>query len=372
MGLEGKLEDLPLIELLQIVAFAKKTGYLRVTGSSGRGVVIVRDGRVLFGCSWRTLERIRVLANDPSKITDAGNRENIASSLRDLTRLEKGSFRFELVTEITDTLGGVAIGPFMVKDGMDPQQLLLDLAVEKDNQERELTSLIDLAFRDDPKPELADAGDGSPARRGSTELRDKLSFRMLEATGAAANGAPETDEDREALVSRMTRRLVEHKDSHDVSALVLEVAARFVERGVLFLVRDGKARGVAGFGFAAVPSECVSASRRIVLDTRPASAWGAELSSGKMCRLRDGLHESAGEILSEIGPGTANEAVLVPMRANGATMLLLYGDNGRIGKPLEGLASLELFVAQAGLALENKLLQRRLEDKDETLLENIV
>jgi hypothetical protein len=38
----------------------------------------------------------------------------------------------------------------------------------------------------------------------------------------------------------------------------------------------------------------------------------------------------------------------------------MYGDNGSTGRPLGDLKGLELFVAQAGMALENKLLQRKL------------
>ena len=44
----------------------------------------------------------------------------------------------------------------------------------------------------------------------------------------------------------------------------------------------------------------------------------------------------------------------------GAMNGLLYGDNGVSGKPIGDLGGLELFMAQAGMALENKLLQRRL------------
>ena len=39
MGLKGQLEDLPLLDMLQIIAFSKKSGYLRVAGPAGRGAV---------------------------------------------------------------------------------------------------------------------------------------------------------------------------------------------------------------------------------------------------------------------------------------------------------------------------------------------
>ncbi len=382
MGLEGKLEDLPLIELLQIVAFAKKTGYLRVKGASGRGIIIVRDGRVLFGCSWRTLEKIRTLAKDHSRITEAGNRDNVETALRDLVRLEEGSFRFELTDEITDTLGGVTISPFMVQGGMDPQELLLDLAVEKDNHERELTTLLELAFRDGPESDNPVSSTSPPsgaAHCASTSPSNgerALSFQMLESSGVESDSVESAtatpDEDRKAYVSRMTRKLVEQTSSNDVSALVLRVAERFVERCVLFLVQGQSARGIAGFGFAAVASECVSVSRRIRLDVGVTAPLGQRLSSGGTLHLSHDLRDHTEAIVEEIGQGLANEGVFVPMRANGATTLLLYGDNGSSASPLHEIEVLELFVAQAGMALENKLLQRKLDEMDEQFVERIV
>ncbi len=53
----------------------------------------------------------------------------------------------------------------------------------------------------------------------------------------------------------------------------------------------------------------------------------------------------------------------MPILYNRATLLLLFGDNGVSGRALDdlgGLGGLELFMAQAGMALENKLLQRKL------------
>ena len=69
-----------------------------------------------------------------------------------------------------------------------------------------------------------------------------------------------------------------------------------------------------------------------------------------------------------IGRGKAKEAVLVPLLYNRATLLLLYGDNAPSGRALGDLGGLELFIAQAGMALENKLLQRKLSGADSDLV----
>ena len=65
-------------------------------------------------------------------------------------------------------------------------------------------------------------------------------------------------------------------------------------------------------------------------------------------------------IYSHIGRGEAREAVLMPMLNNGEVLTILYGDNAKSGKTLGMPRGLELMLAQAGMALENALLQRKL------------
>ena len=44
MSLTGNLEDLPLLDILQIVSFSKKTGYLAIPPHAGEGAIVFRDG----------------------------------------------------------------------------------------------------------------------------------------------------------------------------------------------------------------------------------------------------------------------------------------------------------------------------------------
>ena len=53
-------------------------------------------------------------------------------------------------------------------------------------------------------------------------------------------------------------------------------------------------------------------------------------------------------------------AFLMPMLNNGEVLTILYGDNAKSGKKLGRPRGLELMLAQAGMALENALLQRKL------------
>ena len=52
MSLSGSIEDLPLLEILQVVAYCGKTGYLTVRAPAGEAAVVFRDGRVVSGYIW--------------------------------------------------------------------------------------------------------------------------------------------------------------------------------------------------------------------------------------------------------------------------------------------------------------------------------
>ncbi len=154
----------------------------------------------------------------------------------------------------------------------------------------------------------------------------------------------------------MTRQLVAPGGTADVSRLVPRVAAQFLERGLLFVVKSDGARGLAGFGFSANAAECAEKARNLLLDIGVTPAFAEAISTGttQIARAEDGLSRALVPVME---PGESSVAVLIPVLYNRATLLLLYGDNGMSGKELGDLGGLELFMAQAGMALENKLLR---------------
>ena len=47
MGLNGRLEDLPLLDIFQVVAFSQKTGYLSVETPRGEAAIVLEKGLVV-------------------------------------------------------------------------------------------------------------------------------------------------------------------------------------------------------------------------------------------------------------------------------------------------------------------------------------
>jgi CheY-like chemotaxis protein len=523
MGLKGRLEDLPLLDMLQIIAFSRKSGFLRIAGPKGRGAVLLKEGRVLFSYSWSTLAGLEELVRHPDRIAPQVIREHIESSLRELGGLREGHFRFELADPSAADFGGIKIQPFLLQGGIDAQELLLDLAVEIDSERREATSLLELAFQadvetkdpDTPDPDtvaltaaqIASAAKQAPQPRGpeptpkpqptpspavSVVLVDdeapvrsvvgaelaKRGYRVFTASnpasGAAvveeriASGEPvivvvdlkmpsssertfyggfelvrrvrrtdsgipvllmveglsekaktrakelgvrrmvlkptlskidqdlyvadlrefagavhegleklrseavenaengsgiesgESDPGHLDFLAAMTRKLVEPKASTDVSRLVMQVAARFLERGVLFVVKGDTARGLAAFGIGKKEREGVEAAGKMTIEISQCRPLAEAVRRGAAYRVREDLGLLEVPLLAAIGRVRVSEAILIPLLFNRVTLLLLYGDNGSSGKPLPDVGRLELFMAQAGMALENKLLQQKL------------
>ena len=134
MSLKGSVEDLPLLEILQVVAFCQKTGHLTVRAPEGNAGVIFREGRVVSGYIWDVPP-----APPPP---DANEREKqirarIASILERLVRLREGDFAFNLTEQIPTRLGDRDLSAETLADGINPEEMMLDLARKLDEDRRE-------------------------------------------------------------------------------------------------------------------------------------------------------------------------------------------------------------------------------------------
>jgi GAF domain-containing protein len=71
--------------------------------------------------------------------------------------------------------------------------------------------------------------------------------------------------------------------------------------------------------------------------------------------------------MGRIGRFQSKGVALLPLVAHRETIALVFGDNPETGRDPGSLEPLEVFMQQAGIALENVFLQRKLqaaEDRD--------
>jgi GAF domain-containing protein len=70
-------------------------------------------------------------------------------------------------------------------------------------------------------------------------------------------------------------------------------------------------------------------------------------------------------LFERLGGGVPSEIFLGPLISEGKVVAILYGDNLPADGPFGETEGLEIFLDQAGLAMEKALLQRRLREQAE-------
>jgi CheY-like chemotaxis protein len=565
MSLTGNLEDLPLLDILQIVSFSKKTGHLTIRAAAGQGAIVFRDGLVVTAFTWDSTPldpRVRTLAADKR---DQFLRTRIELALEQLIRLREGQFSFSLSDDPPQRVESRDIRDETLGTGINPQELLLDLARGMDEDRRNSTALLEASFAEAPSepaplavppegfeeefelqpadeddeeeapftvpvpkigvqwrpadapppsalppqprveappppaepspspaepPALLLVDDEEDVRRVLAEYLTQGGYQVVEADGPDAavkkaarlgkagipfilmtdlgmptsggssfqggfevvkrlvkmnlrppvlmmtdslSGAvqararqlgvesfvfkpglskldPEQFEAdlrvfankvRTDILPRMTQakaapspkdatkstvptpepaqpHVAEAQLSHeflelqgrlrelrlrgeagDIAGLVMKVAREFFERAVLFLVKDDEARGLAGFGAAPKDESLNLLARRIVISLQEASAFGEVAASRKPFRGAAPDDKAVQHLLGKVGRFKSSAVALLPLLTHRETIAVLFGDNPESGAPLPRLEPLEVFINQAGIALENAFLQKK-------------
>ena len=145
MSLSGSVEDLPLLEILQVVSFCQKTGHLTVRAPAGEAAVLFESGRVVSGYVWD----VPGLPRDQPPEGPARElvlRQRLASVLERLVRLREGEFAFHLTDGVPLTLGGRDLTAERLPYGINPEELTLDLARKLDEDRRDAAATLEASF----------------------------------------------------------------------------------------------------------------------------------------------------------------------------------------------------------------------------------
>ena len=154
MSLTGNLEDLPLLDILQIVSFSKKTGFLSIRPAEGLSAIVFREGFVVSAFAWDTPlagEAVRRLGPEERQ---RRLRESIETALKQLIRLREGEFNFSLSEDLPGTILGRDISDEKLESGINAQELLLGLARGMDEDRRDSAAALESSFADEPELQL--------------------------------------------------------------------------------------------------------------------------------------------------------------------------------------------------------------------------
>jgi hypothetical protein len=256
----------------------------------------------------------------------------------------------------------MGIGRIVFKPGLsklDPGQFEADLRAFANK------ILADVIPRLAPAAEPAPAAAPKPARDTARSSNPSaVPARPSAPPGVSAPPVPAlpSAEELSREFAVLQQRLEELRRPHDASQianLVMKMAREFFERGVLFLVKNGEARGLGGFGPAPREESLHLLARDVVIPLSEPSVFLDVTVSHKSLvgPLPDGRWSQY--LMGKIGRFRSGTVALLPLLTHRETIALLFGDNPETGRPFGRLDTLELFIHQAGIALENAFLQRK-------------
>ncbi|MCF6265365.1 MAG: DUF4388 domain-containing protein [Desulfuromusa sp.] len=352
MALEGYLEDLGICDILQILSLSKKSGILTLKGQRGEGSVCFIDGQVVRASSslfpetlGQLLRRNNIVTEDqvdealryqqnlrshqplgailidkfqivPSEVelVVAAQIEKIIFSFFSWT---EGYFTFRL--EEIKAFGSAILNPldFMLKQGLSSQRLVV-----KGGKIAELGS--------------EDALDDATIDLELAELENQQSQHGLE------------------LLRGMLAELEHPELGGGIILLILRYASEIMDRAIIFDVRGNHLVGLGQFGLSGLSVAADEMVRKMTLSVDPGSLF-AQVLKDKVA-VRSPLNKTVvEENLKVFLNGVPEEVFLGPLVSDGQVVALLYGDNFAAHQPIHAVNAFEVFLSQAGLAMEQAL-----------------
>ena len=243
MSLSGSVEDLPLLEILQVVSFCQKTGHLTVRAPEGEAAVIFEGGRVVSGFVWDVppLSRDQPPAGPARELVV---RQRIASILERLVRLREGDFAFTLAEDAATSLGGRDLSAETLPHGINPEEMMLDLARKLDEDRRDAAAAFEASFAEPPEASFAPPPDTAAPEDDDVVLEELPLVELeLEAHLAAPDGptvvlVDDEPDIRSVVGERLTGRGFDVREARGPAAARREMDRLAAEGRPFLLVVD--------------------------------------------------------------------------------------------------------------------------------------
>jgi hypothetical protein len=376
MSLVGRLEDLALPDIFQIVSLSRKTGALIITGKEGRGIVVFKNGQVIQAAADFMKEDIgeillsgqmikekdlnlakeirkKLPADKPieeilfemgivSKETlEEVNRQKIEDIVYRLLIWQEGDFTFELGEgDMKEKVKMNHLG-YPLQHGMSPEYLIMEGTRLYDERKKEGAGIV--SRMPSPKFEPLEEEIGTEEWKGEDFL------------GKAG-------EDRKTLSSlkAMVTELRFPSATSEITLLILRYASDVISRGILFMVKKNEIVGLGQFGIETKGESPDQKVRNIRIPLNELSVFTMVLETRQT--YKGALEENKWNdyLINEIGGTAPLEMLVIPLVSESKVIAILYGDNLPEMKPIDDIEGLEIFINQAGLAIEKALLERRI------------
>lgn len=384
MQLTGNLGDIGLGEIFQILAFSGRSGVLRLRDTRTEGSVIFREGKVIKATSSRFKSCVgAALAADGiisgTQLDEARTRQRERGYAEPVGRLLVRFFNVPIEQVESAAVGiiqNIVQSFFSWKEGYfefelcdyaetpeliqgDPLQYTLKLGLNTQSLAMEGLRLADEAERDAGAAAPSEEhGSNSPDEPDSFcsvgELLTELGVdeRLFDEKGfqAASNtrGLSVLKEMLEELSSPLT--------INEILLLILRFSSEFINRSVVFVMKDGHIAGFGQFGLEFDGEQPDSRIRGIRIPVQAQSILSEAVEKRKIVVRELEKTEWNEYLIERLGGRRPIEAFAAPVILQDRVVMVLYGDNVPEPRKLEGISVFETFLAQTSIAMERMLL----------------
>lgn len=412
MSLEGRLEDLGLSDIFQIISLSKRSGVLTLIRKEGTGRLVFNQGQIIYATSdtrsrlGYTLVKKGIITNDDLEyalriqkgrgsmkpigtlLMEMGAvdhealereiREHIILIVKDLLSWNTGSFHFELGPAMDDDV--------VLRVGLNTEFLLLEGARLQDEEQK---------MKAEPPP--AKAASPASGQTREEELEKTQVVRPFQSTEAvsphpsvdsnpfakpfpavptktgpleetlstsltgtsSASGSSRRDL---ALLASMIAELSGPSSSSEITLLVLRFASEIMNRAVILLVRKDDVVGLGQFGLILPEGSPQERVRSIRIPSSESSVFREVIE--KKTTYKSQLPQSKWHqyFVDQLGKEWPAEVFVAPLICEGRVIAILYGDNIPHKDKIGDTEGLEAFIKVTGFAFGKALLERKLQD----------
>lgn len=160
------------------------------------------------------------------------------------------------------------------------------------------------------------------------------------------------------LLKGMLQELADPLLGGGVILLTLRFASEMLNRAVIFNVHAHEIVGVGQFGLDQVTENADRLVRKLRLEIAPGSLFEQVVRHKKAMKGKLTKTAPDCELLEYFGGIEPLEVFVGPLISNGKVVALIYADNLPDQRPVGNVEAFEVFLSQAGMAMERVLLHR--------------
>jgi hypothetical protein len=401
MALVGRLEDLRLAELFQLIALFRKSGKLTLSRGDTTGIFLFNDGKVFHASNGYSSPSLGEFLVDRRLISQKTLDAAVATQRLSEERkklgailVEMGAISYETLQDVLcDQLQDIAreflrwdSGFFNFKSVANSDE---DPEHNYHDDEAKLTEFInvdpfilDLLAKVD-----AVGGDGTvrpvPRLIRDSQLEDRsvssvyelLNYIVEPAHSVLRNDPAYAVTEWPSDFSELRKLMAEIQvrpaaTVGEVALLILRYATSVVNRGVLLGVSDEGISGIGQFGIGRGDDQAPMVDRRVRQIHIPRNEESVFLNVIEKFSTFHGHLERCpwnNYLVDQLGGLMPPEVVVTPIVVSGAVSAVFYGDNLPGGHPITAIHGLELLMIEAGLAIERNVLAEKLNWIEQTM-----